>query len=215
MNHQVFNEFNNNVSDFEKGYAIGTVLGDGELRHDYIPGKRWNYLIRLRVIDKEFAYYFYSILKKESDKTSINKYKYENKNHRPYYQISLYDKEILLKYKRLLQRFVLDYKQFSIDFLRGVLSGFGDSEATLDIRKYIGNNQYGSLKFSNTNKSTITLCFRILKHLGYNPTIRTCKHKPSYKKLEYLLSLNRINEIKRFIEEIGLQIKRKCLLKTI
>lgn len=176
----------------ELGYALGVILGDGNLNHETS-----HYSIRLEATDLNFVDRFADALHKLCPTHKIQRYERYRTRKFPrssklysfhMYGAKLYSKQIytfLLKLKREIEN---GWIPDDIEFIESFVRGFYDSEGGHKDRVYV----------SCTNKKLIEIMHKFLQVLGFNPTKVHRTGTPALKSL-WRIDLCRKDEVKEFL----------------
>ncbi|BFI73068.1 DNA endonuclease [Nanoarchaeota archaeon] len=192
----------------ELSYIIGAFLGDGDL---YFREKNYEYRVRIRVIDKEFAEEFAKCAKKlgfdvdlffERDRTRSDRWAARIKSKQLYMFLNRDWRELL---------------QFSMPYIKYFLRGFYDAEGYPVVRtsKKLGI----AIELCNSNKELLDNIADILNKFGIKTRYRIGAKKGEAIKARnkiyianftvYYLIIYRLEDIQKFYNEIGFTIKRK------
>ena len=198
----------------ELSYVIGALLGDGQIK---VEKNHYQYKVRLRVKDKEFAEKFAVCMQKILQQKVPNKIFTEldrTRGNRRRFVASVSSKifvKFLIRNKNNLLQFVRPYSK---DFLQG----FFDSEGFTGISTF-GN--FGvKVGLANTNLSLLKKINKILEEdFDIKSCIRMTMSKgtkvkiwgSSYecRKNVYQLMINKNEDVEKFCKRIGFNILRK------
>lgn len=191
----------------ELSYVIGVYMGDGSI-HKKSNGR---YLIKLKVVDKEFAEAFASSLERlgikatlgfERDSTRVDRFYVEGSN-KTLFQLLSSSKENL---------FFLAEK-YPREFLRG----FFDSEGfptiyagkSFEVRVGVVNSDVGTLKFTKKLLQQLGMSSKIrrLYSRGYKLTIRGREYTSNVDM--FILRISRFRDVLLFSEKVGFTAFRK------
>ena len=180
-------------------YILGVIAGDGSV-YQYTSGKTHS-RVSLGVIDKEFALSF----KKALGKVGFNPvfYSFQPKgNRKRAYMVQGNSKTFVEWYKNLSTKEKQRIIFRSIESTRGFIRGMYESEGTFRPR-------YRELRMSNTDKSLLELCNKILLKRRYSTTFSGPHKSQGNRKPYYRLYITGglANQLK-FIKEMNPCIKR-------
>lgn len=143
------------VSDFEKGYFFGVLIGDGTTMWSEKYG---NYGIRLECKDREMIMLFANIAHKLYGyklKVSPFEKKFKNKIFN-YFRFEAYGKSKthnLIKEKEL----IMVLAKSNQDYRRGFLRGFADAEGTVRARVHIRRKKKGKSELKKDKKRMLAI----------------------------------------------------------
>ena len=191
----------------ELSYIIGVYLGDGSI-HKKNNGR---YLIKLKVIDKDFAEAFAEALRKlgisvtlrfERDKTRVNRFYVEGSNKTLF---------------QLLQKSPDELMSLAEKYPREFLRGFFDSEGfptvypgkTFTVQVAAVNSDVATLKFAKKMLAEMKIRSRIVKlySKGHKLTIRGKEYTSNVDM--FILRISRFDDVLLFAEGVGFTANRK------
>lgn len=192
-------------------YLLGALLGDGSVqRYRNKKQRKYDYQIRLKSKDKEFAEDVSSALSKIGLHPQIIKLNLSevNKNWNDCWKVLARSKAFYFWYTNLDLEEFLSEPELELLFLKGFFEAEGNFSHGVYLDKRRGKNYHKySLEITNTNEFIMDLVFRILIRHGFHPYRRTSKNKTTT--INYEVYLCRRREIKRFLEAINPCIPRK------
>ena len=187
----------------EFSYFLGALMGDGNIRkriHNY------QYEIRLRVQDKDFAILFAKAISKIVNKKIKLRKEKDFTRCGERFLVSLSNKRL---WEFLVSRSTTQLIRIAEKFPRWFLRGLFDAE---------GSSSSG-VEFSNTNLVLIKEVSRLLRSLGINHKIKLKIKKGQKVKIRnklyiarknlYTIRISRKEDIRKFATLVGFGIKRK------
>jgi intein-encoded DNA endonuclease-like protein len=177
-------------------YVIGVRLGDG-----YVGHWRRDYVVTLRVKDKDFAETFKECLAK------VSRRKVRLLKDKEYWRVTAYSKPLYLSLKsKNISAYSHIVEQFPADFIRG----FADSEGCATFGK---THNDVNIKISNTDRQLIEYVSYLLeRRFQIRSSICIIKHFGSKaKKLVYELDISSQQDVTKFAKSIGFSIRRKSV----
>ncbi len=194
----------------ELAYIIGVIFGDGSVSFRK-SGRSYNYRIRLKVVDKEFAEEFYECLRSiglkpsfrlERDRTRCDRWCVEA-NGKLLYEFLKQPKEKLFDVAR----------QFPTEFLRG----FFDSEGCVywnERRKRLlitaSNYDLELLQFVQKLLASLNIHSKIYLQAYEGKSVRIRDEYYEYKQDFYRLDIYRLSAVAEFAKSVGFTIPRKA-----
>jgi intein-encoded DNA endonuclease-like protein len=183
-------------------YILGVLNGDGSVNRQ---GN--NYVIELKVTDKDFVEEFKKHLKCIGFEY-INEYVREFKNKKDQYVVRVCSKGFYYWYKNLDMDYYINVIGNNEKLMVSWLKGFYDSEGSVTINKK-GNYTYKYVSLSNTDKKLIDICCYYLDKLGINYSIyceKNSKYRSGFLWRVYIKS----NSLETFKKLINFRIERKA-----
>ncbi|WP_457753180.1 LAGLIDADG family homing endonuclease [Thermococcus sp.] len=191
----------------ELSYIIGVYLGDGSI-HQKSNGR---YLIKLKVVDKEFAETFSKALLSLGVNSTFGFERDASRVNRWYVEAS--NKELFMFLDRPIDKLIESAKDYPAEFLRGFFDseGYPIIEAKNRFRVMVGVAN-SSLKIINTVRNMlaqlgINSILRKSHLIGQEVVIRGIKY--SYNVDMYTLTISRKADVKRFAELVGFSSQTK------
>jgi len=183
------------------GYILGVLLGDATIE----KGRNYKlYRIALACKDKDFAEYFFNIVKEVTNEEPTFHFRYN------LYWARLNNIKWASIFKRYFDNLESTIEKLSKEEIRLLLKGFFDSDGSISYYRSF-DHRYPVIAFYNTDIKNVNIINRLLEKLNYHP--KKSKYSPRInnyeKKIQYSLRLLRKNEVVRFGKEIGSSIKRK------
>ena len=193
----------------ELSYVIGAFLGDGNA---YFEKGKYNYRVKLKVRDREFAVEFKTCLEKLGYHPLF--YFERNATRTDRWVVEVRNKHLFFFLKKPLEELVKIAKDHPKEFIRG----FFDAEGGPLISTSNGLKLY--IHVSNTDKKLLEYIREMLKNLGISSEIKLLfkKGRKAYSRGRgfvtankdlYVLLIRNLEDVYKFYNEIGLTIKRK------
>lgn len=189
----------------ELAYIVGAYLGDAS-----VSERNYQYRIRLKVIDRDFAQSFERALKSIGAKPRIGFEHNQDRTDRWWVEVT--NKELFMFLKGPKDMLFEVARVYSREFLRG----FFDSEGTVVFNRESRTLQVSA---SNYDLEVLTLCEKLLKKLNIDSKIYLHRKKGTPvnirgKMYQYNSDLYRITILRRqsvlnFYREVGFSIQRK------
>lgn len=187
-------------------YIIGVYLGDAS-----ISNRNYQYRVRLKVVDKDFAESFEKALKSigANPRTGLE----HNSGRTDRWWVEVTNKELFMFLKGPKEQLFEIARVYPREFLRG----FFDSEGSVFVDKK--DPRRTTVVADNYNTEVLKLCKELLRTLGIHSTIYLVKKKGTkvmirgqeyqYNNDLYRISIHRKTSVARFAEKIGFSISRK------
>jgi len=204
----------------ELAYVLGVIYGDGTVAKSRYVNKRLNkrgykYVVRLAVIDKQFAEEFMRALEKLGLRPKLYyvvRYPSEKMfgdpaKAKPRWVVHAESKKFYEFVKSLtiekLEELVRDYEQWFV-------KGFYESEGCVDISP----KEY-RIRIVNTNRKLMELLFKMLHRLGFRATLYQQFYEYNGEKRPiYVVQIYGNDQAKRFFELIKPCIKNPFVRNT-
>ncbi|NJE01107.1 LAGLIDADG family homing endonuclease [Thermococcus sp. JdF3] len=207
--HDPFNRIKRIVTEPspELSYVIGVYLGDGSI-HRKSNGR---YLVKLKVIDEEFAKAFAESLQRlgvrttvglESDSTRVDRFYVEGSN-KTLFQLLSSSKETLFSLS----------ERYPVQFLRGFFDSEGfptvNAGKTFDVKVGVVNSDVQVLKFAKKLLKELGIRSRMVKlySKGHEFTIRGEVYTSNVDM--FVLWISRFGDVVSFYENVGFTATRK------
>jgi len=208
-----FNKFISKPSQ-ELSYVIGVFLGDGCLR---TQADNYEYAIRLKVKDKEFAEEFSRALAKILNKGkpySVGKENDFTRGNRIRYRAQASSKLLSNFLSKPLGNLLFYVNPFYVEFLRGLFDSDGFTAISAKEKFNVGIGLVGTdLKILKFVRQILKENFEITCNIS--PTIKPDRKVIIWgkvytaKKTVYSLMINKFEDVIKFYKNVGFSIKRK------
>ena len=207
-----FNVFVPKMSS-ELSYIVGVLFGDGTIR---IRPQYYDYSIRLKVKDKDFAETFSMALAKTLNKPKpylISKEKDFTRGNRLRYVCEGGSKSLIEFLSKPMSELLYFINPYYIDFLRGIFDSEGFTSITATKKFIVGagmaNTNLELLQFvKSTLDKEFGIASSIMLSMKKDEKVRIWGRNYKANKNVYTLII-RNSRVKQFHEKIGFTIKRK------
>lgn len=197
---KIRSDFPHYIPDYNIGYILGTITGDGYLYH-HPDSSRGAYIIRLRVTSEAFAKEFRNRLAKITEKNLrvIPYIRLVKEKRIQLYRVNCWSKS-WLKYFRFLSRYLDRFlARAKPEVLKGFVRGYVDAEGCLR-----SNKQYGgyAIVLASTKKLDIKCTKIALINLGFWVK-GLYQYRTQHGSPLFIIMLSGIYLINKYAREIG------------
>ncbi|NJE60974.1 LAGLIDADG family homing endonuclease [Thermococcus sp. 21S7] len=190
----------------ELAYIVGAYLGDASLSE-----RNYQYRIRLKVVDREFAQNFERAVRAIGANPRAGFERNRSRANRWWVEVT--NKELFMFLKGPKEKLFEVGREYPREFLRG----FFDSEGSVYVNTK--DPRRAAVVADHYNTEVLKLCKELLGTLGIHSTIYLVKKKGTkvmirgqeyqYNNDLYRISIHRRTSVARFAEKIGFSISRK------